>query len=138
MTRQPIQEPQLSATKNASAKLSYGYGRDHRAPELPAAGLQQFFRIELSHVETAHGLAELFGSFEHGLRIFEMRGRFDDGPRALVRVAGLENSRSDEDSFGPQLPDQSGVGRRGDAAGREIRNGQPALLRHFANQFQRR
>src|SRR5580704_16617242 len=87
---------------------------------LPAASLQQIFRIELAHVEPAHVLAELFGSFEHCLRIFEMGGRFDDGSGALFGIGGLENSRSDENRFGAQLTHQSGVGGRSDTAGGKI------------------
>ena len=47
-------------------------------------------------------------------------------------VLGLEDARADEDRLGAELHHQRGVGRRGDAAGAEQRDGQLALARRRA------
>ena len=61
------------------------YPRVVASGQLPAARLQQVLRIELANVQALHGFAQLFGGFEHGLGVLEMRGRFDDGAGALAR-----------------------------------------------------
>src|SRR3972149_6147460 len=59
-----------------------------------------------------------------------VRRRLDDGPGAAGRIRRLENPRAHEDRLGPELHHQRGVRGGGDPAGREVRDGKPAVLRH--------
>src|SRR6266571_6150608 len=82
----------------------------------PSARLQQVFFLQLPHINSLHGLAQLFACFQNGLGVLKVRGRLDDGFGPLFRVARLEDSRTNEHRFGAQLTDQRRVGRGGNAA----------------------
>src|ERR1700677_5330394 len=84
---------------------------------LPAAGLHQVLFFKLTDIEALHGIAELFGRFQHNFRILVVRGGLHDGPSTLRGIARLENSGADKDRFGAELHDQRSIGRRGDTSG---------------------
>src|SRR5581483_3434341 len=105
---------------------------------LPSARGEQVFLLELSDVYAAHGLAKLLMRFENGFRILEMRGGFDDGFRARLGIAGLEDAGADKDGLRAKAANESRIGGSGDAAGREIRNGKFAGFGDLTNQIERR
>ena len=85
-------------------------------------------RASSSIVEPDHRLAEACGDLGDELGVAEVRRRLDDrrGPRA--GSPRLEDARADEHAVGAELHHQRGVGRRGDAAGGEEDDRQPAGL----------
>ena len=58
--------------------------------------------------------------------------------RPRGRVRRLEDARADEDALGAELHHQRGVGRRGEPAGGEVDDRQPARRGHLAHQLERR
>ena len=103
--------------------------RHPRAPvRRPAARLPA--TVGQVHAERAdllarHGLAQPGRHLGHQIGVGEVGGGLDDGPGHRRRVGALEDPRTHEDGLGAELHDQRGVGRGGDAAGAEQRNGQP-------------
>src|SRR5260370_23234597 len=67
----------------------------------PSARLQQAFFFQLPHINSLHGLAQLFACFQNGLGVLKVRGRLHDSFRPLFRVARLEDSRTNGDLFCP-------------------------------------
>ena len=58
---------------------------------LPPPGLQQFFRVELGHVEAAHGLAQVLAALGDDGGLVVVRGGADDSFGALRRILRLED-----------------------------------------------
>src|SRR5256886_7434188 len=69
---------------------------------LPYSHLKHIILYHLTHVASPHGFAHFFVRFENGFRIFEMCRRFHSCLRARLRIAGLENPRSNEYRFRAQ------------------------------------
>src|SRR5215472_13693054 len=82
---------------------------------LPAARREQILLFELANIQPAHGLAQLLVRFEHRFGIFKVRGRFHDGLRARLRIAGLENPRPYKYRFRTQLAHQRCISRSRDS-----------------------
>ena len=59
----------------------------------------------------------------------KMRRGLHDGVGRRRRILGLEDARADEDALGAQLHRQGRIRRRGDAAGDEVDDRQPARRR---------
>ena len=66
-----------------------------------------------------------------------MRRRFHDRPRALGGVRRLEDAGADEDRLGAEHAAEGRVGGRRDAAGREVRDREPAVLRDPDDELER-
>ena len=77
-------------------------------------------------------------AFEHLGRLAPVGGRVHDRAGALRRVGALEDARADEDGLGAERHAERRVGRRGDAARREVRHRQAARLGDLAHQLDRR
>ena len=73
--------------------------------------------------------AQLFARFQQLHRIVVVRCRFHDRPGARFGIGRFEDSRSNKYSLGAQLHHQRRVGGRRDAARREVRHRQFAMLR---------
>src|SRR5256884_9995842 len=63
----------------------------------PSPRRKHVLLFHLPDIQSPHGFAQLFVSFEHNLRIIEMRRRLYHRLRPHLRVAGLEDARSNED-----------------------------------------
>src|SRR3989337_801151 len=105
---------------------------------LPAPGLEQVLLGQLRRLDAGHRLSQLFGDLRQHLGILVVRRRLDDGPGPAGRIRRLENPRAHEDRLGPELHHQSGVRGGGDPAGREVRDGKPAVLCHPPHELVRR
>ena len=93
---------------------------------------------QLRDIKTGHRHSEILARFEQFLRVVEICGCLYDRFGARFRIFALENARADEHRLSAQLQHERGVGRRRDAARREVRHGQLAVLRHPLDQFERR
>jgi hypothetical protein len=93
---------------------------------------------ETGDVVAPHRLAELHRGGRDALRILVMGGGLDDRAGPPLGVLGLEDSRTDEGALGAELHDQRGVGGRGDAAGAEERDWDPAALGDLLDELDRR
>ena len=69
--------------------------------------------------------------------VLVVRGGLHDGLGPPGRVAALEDARAHEHALGAQLHHERGVGRSGDAAGREVDHRELAVLGHPGDQFVR-
>ena len=83
----------------------------------------------LRRLDPLHPLAEALRRLRDAGRVVPVRRRLDDGAGAPGRVVRLEDARADEDGLGAEDPAEGRVGRRRDAAGREVRDREPAVLR---------
>ena len=63
----------------------------------------------MTDIQSLHRFSQFFRGFEDGLGILEMRCGFHNCLRPLFRIAGLENSRSDENRFGAQVANERGA-----------------------------
>src|SRR4029077_15820166 len=77
----------------------------------PSARRKHVLLVHLPDIESAHCFAKLFVSFEHSLRVFEMRRRLHDCLRPHFWIAGLEDAGSDEHRFRAQPPHQRRIRR---------------------------
>ena len=86
------------------------------------------FTSRRADLVAAHRLAEPPRHLGHDRRVLVVGGGLDDrlGPRG--RVGALEDAAADEHRLGAELHDERGVGRGGDPAGAEERDGQLAAL----------
>ena len=85
----------------------------------------------LLDVDADHRLAEAPRHLGQHIGVVVEGGGLDDRRGALRRIAGLEDSRADEHALGAELHHHRGVGRGGDAARGEQRDGQLAGPGHF-------
>src|ERR1700722_14466284 len=98
----------------------------HLAASRPSPAPVRQPGLYLRRLLAAHGLAETSAQLGHDGGVAEELGELDDGPGDLRRVLTLEDAGADEDRLRTQLHHQGGVGRSGDAAGTEQRDGQGA------------
>src|SRR4051794_39431504 len=94
---------------------------------LPAAVLDEALLAELRDLDTAHRRAQVARGGSDSLGIVVVGGGLDDGGRRALGILRLEDARADEHALGAELHHQRCVGRSGDAAGREVDDGQLAL-----------
>ena len=88
-------------------------------------------------LDAVHGLAESARGVQHLLGLLPVGGGVHDGPGARRGVVALEDARADEHGLGAEGHAQRRVGRRGDAAGGEVRHRQLPVLGHAAHQVDR-
>src|SRR5258708_12747688 len=72
----------------------------------PATRREHVLFFHLTNVQSAHGFAQLFVSFEHHLGVLEVGRCFHYGLRPHLGIAGLKDARSDEYRFRPHSPPQ--------------------------------
>src|SRR5579862_5893853 len=97
--------------------------RRHRLPPLEQVGRRQ--RADL---DPPHRVAEARRDLGQERRVVEVGGGLDDGAGDLDRMLRLEDPAADEDPVDAEAPAERGVGGRGDAAGGEVHDGEPAEL----------
>src|SRR5947208_9810594 len=103
---------------------------------LPAAGLELL--LELGDLLAAHRLTQPGRHLREDVGVVEVGGGLDDGPGSRCRVVALEDAATHQVPLRAELHHQRGVGRRGDAAGREVHHRELAGRGDLADQLERR